>query len=323
MRLSLLPLAALTLLPLMGCGEPFDSRTLVTGLRILAVKAEPPEAGPGVDVTYTALVTHPGRDGDALLYGFVACTPGLSGCLEQQEALAAAGGDEAQAQIEYQKTSMRYGIATVSGGHALGFGANMPLPLTLLDGDDGGEGRNAQLSFFACEADACFSEGALSGDTSAVADLPPEVSVLGLKRARVSTSDAPNQNPTVSRLELIIPQGEAVAVEEGGTLAIPEGEEVSLRAVLPVGAAEAYTFLDDDGVVEERVERMYVGWYSTVGEFQDATSTVEVDEDGVPSAQVIFTVPEGEGSGPQQLYVVVWDRRGGLGWLTANFKVEP
>ena len=47
---------ALLLMLVMGCGPEFDPASLVTGLRVLAVKAEPPELAPGETSTLTPLI---------------------------------------------------------------------------------------------------------------------------------------------------------------------------------------------------------------------------------------------------------------------------
>ena len=62
-----------------GCNQPLPSRALVDDLRVLGVRAEPPEAAPGETIVFDALVgdvevpTRPFRRGWAL------CTPGVDG----------------------------------------------------------------------------------------------------------------------------------------------------------------------------------------------------------------------------------------------------
>ena len=312
---------------LAGCDPGFDPRTLVTGLRILAVQAEPAEVEPGQDMTMRALVAYPGQSDSGLVYGFIACTPSESGCIESEEALVAADGDEAQAEVEYQKTSVRVGAGLVSNGLLVATGANLTTPSTILEGAaDPIEGRNYQVQFFACDAEACLDGDSVSGGVDAIDDLPPEVSVLGIKRGRVSLSEVPNSNPTVESLELVNDGGDIISVLNGGKLSVGGGQIVTLSAVLPQGTSETYSFINDDGESEERVERMYVGWYSTAGEFSEATTLVDADSStSEERSQVEFELPaqtdlNGESVG---VYVVVWDRRGGIGWLTADLEIEP
>ena len=60
------------LLLLSACWPGFENATYVHGLRVLAVKAEPPEAAPGSNVAMQALVVD--TDGAAITADWVACT---------------------------------------------------------------------------------------------------------------------------------------------------------------------------------------------------------------------------------------------------------
>ena len=76
-RLPALGAALLT-----GCGEGPMDETLVDELRVLGIRAEPPEAAPGEPVALTALVADPaGTGADVLLWH---CTDLGDGCLEPE-----------------------------------------------------------------------------------------------------------------------------------------------------------------------------------------------------------------------------------------------
>src|SRR5438105_2652666 len=64
---------------LAGCAQPLPSRALVDDLRILGVRAEPPEAPPGTSVHFDALIADPRGSGRALKLAWALCTPGSGG----------------------------------------------------------------------------------------------------------------------------------------------------------------------------------------------------------------------------------------------------
>ncbi len=53
----------LLILLVTGCGPQFDPASYLTGLRVLAIKAEPPELAPGQTATLTPLIFQPGQPG--------------------------------------------------------------------------------------------------------------------------------------------------------------------------------------------------------------------------------------------------------------------
>lgn len=313
---STLALAALT-----ACGPSLDPRSLVSGLRLLAVQAEPAEVEPGAEITYRALVTDPGQDGAPLVYGFLQCTPGAAGCLEQEEALAASGGDAEAAEIAYQKTSVRYGLGTVEDEILVAVGANMQAAETLLDGAaNPEEGANNQVTAFVCDAETCLS--GVSPSAEAAGGLPAEASVIAVKRARISTSAAPNHNPVFLDLRVGVDAGAGGGASAADPVPpqLTVGQPVTVAVTLPLEAAEPYVYVTDDGVPESRTERLYVGWYATGGEFESSTSLLE-EVGGQLVGQVSFTPPAAEAS--LGVYAVAWDRRGGIGWITGRIEVVP
>jgi len=75
---------SLSLFSVLACGVEFDPSSLVQEMRVLSIKAEPPEVSPGSSVTFTPLVTNPSGDPLAyrwMLYGDASFmeSPGTSG----------------------------------------------------------------------------------------------------------------------------------------------------------------------------------------------------------------------------------------------------
>src|SRR5512142_2236680 len=86
--IALATVGLLALLSLPACSTKFDGPEKVQGLRLLAVKAEPPELGAALDgsgagwpadtATLSSLVAHPGyaaAAGPAAIVLHLACTP--------------------------------------------------------------------------------------------------------------------------------------------------------------------------------------------------------------------------------------------------------
>lgn len=302
---------------LVGCGPGFSPASLVDKVRVLAIQADPAEVGPGQSLSYRALVAAPDHEGETLVYTFVACTTGPEGCLEQSEALAAAGGDPTLGNEIYQQTSVRYGFANFQGEEVEAVGANLLTPASVLNfTPTPEEGANVQVTFIACMADACSEASTEGGGTdllSILDTLPPGESALAVKRARVSTSTTPNHNPVFTTFEV---PDLGVEVADGGAFTPVDSEPLTLVVHLPDDAVEAYLYETDDGVTESREERPYLRWYSTAGDFEASSTDLVVDPDGGWTSSIVFNPPDPLGD--FTLWAVIWDRRGGMAWISAH-----
>ena len=86
-----------------------------------------------------------------------------------------------------------------------------------------------------------------------------------------------------------------------------------MGVVLAEDGVETYTFIDDDGVSEERTEEPYLLWYTDQGGF-DATATLYPDVD---AAYIAPDAPQGDQG---EVWVVVRDRRGGMSWAGLSLR---
>jgi hypothetical protein len=150
-----------------GCNDPLPSRALVDDLRVLAVRAEPPEAAPGATITFDALVGDVEVPSRAFRRGWALCTPGVDG--------VATCGDP--------------GRVTALG---TGSTATWTVPDDLLDDlspDDAAIGRDVYV-VFGIELDGL--------------DSAPEEGEhdVAFKRVRISTNPEPNANPVIEALLL-------------------------------------------------------------------------------------------------------------------------
>jgi len=135
----------------------------------------------------------------------------------------------------------------------------------------------------------------------------------GIYRLAVRFSGAPNHNP-----ELL-----DVTLADGGTLqgaALPLNQELRLYPRIPDGGPGGIeTFVGLDGGVQH--ERFSYSWASTAGEVVDFRSAEPIPED--PSATSDIRFRTHETPGPVQIYVVLRDLRGGVSWLVFDATLGP
>ena len=173
-----------------ACQQQTTDRTLVDDLRVLAIRATPPEAAPGATVQIDALVADPKGGGRAVSAAWGICTPdfvkGVSSCAEPGRTLPAGVG-----------TSLSFTV----GAGALD---TVP-PEQQLRGID-------LFLVVSAHADANNAE--------------PARDVIAFKKLRVSTSPTPNRNPKLIRFALggdgsgpyAAAPGEVVELEVSATL---------------------------------------------------------------------------------------------------------
>ncbi len=229
MKKTHLPAAALALsLALLaaaaGCGIPqFDPPSLVNSVRILAIKAEPPEAAPGDSVVVTTAVFDPLA---APLLVWTVCTPdpvaGASACAA---ALAKGGGAVADPlfgpvitvdipidALQGSKDPTALAVASLivcSGGDPL------------LGGDP--------LTCFPAES----SDGG-AGDGGVSFDQIPENVEIGIKRITVSDTITPNQNPVIA----LVPRASAASMRARCEMLLSPGGRTMPRTFMDrLGAA--------------------------------------------------------------------------------------
>jgi hypothetical protein len=129
---------------------------------------------------------------------------------------------------------------------------------------------------------------------------------IAYKRLVVSLATTPNQNPEVASFTL-----DAISMPAGVEVQIDAGEPYELGITIPDGAREVYTFLNSDGVEEERVEEPYATFNTTSGEVFGSITLW-------PYMQAGFVAPEEAGT-RGQWFVVLRDRRGGMAWWVQDW----
>ncbi|MBM4364881.1 MAG: hypothetical protein FJ090_02020 [Deltaproteobacteria bacterium] len=256
----------------------------VDRLRVLAVAAEPAEPRPGDTVTFSSLIVSPVEPlaGSA----WFACSAELSsdyGCEVDPALLEGAEGGEIDP-------------ATLAEAGMIGFlpylAPSWTVPgdyLDALDDDAKLEGTFGMVYIMAFP------------DKENVDEADIEVAY---KRVPVSLATTPNDNPVVTALSI-----GGYVVPEGATIRVEPGKTYTLGYAMAEGSVETYAYRNSAGQDEEREEEPYATFYLQEGSFDQPYAVW-------PDAEVEFTAPGEPTLAAQSLWVVVRDRRGGMGWAS-------
>lgn len=195
----------LAIVMLLGaCNKSFTPADHVEGLRVLAIKAEPPEAAPGAMTTLTALAVD--TSGAAISVDWAACTeaaiPGTGivnpDCLQKDTAafLAELGAGTPLAATVPMIDPNIFAPPDASGG--------LYLPI------------RARVS--------------TSGDRIDV-----------IYQMRFGQSTMPNHNPTLASVEVVAADGTTAPLDEATPLAVSSGQAITVRATFTPESVETYT----------------------------------------------------------------------------------
>lgn len=309
-----------------ACAE-FESATIVIDLRVLAVRAEPPEvlvppdpedvdleAIP--DVELCALVADP-ADSRRLAYRFTACPPTREGRCDPAEPLLALGTgtvddpEEAGAPVsicatlEPQPTLLAILEAAVSLDDLQGFG---------------GVDLMVEMAVWPEERGIEAAEYAFKSVRFGVT-LPAE--------------RTPNRNPAIDAVTLLrdpfdeiedvdgeMPRGRCADVTP---VAVAPDEQIELLPVPAEDAVEDYVVPTFDGGSREFTENLTYHFYATSGDWTRGESGGPRDVAGnVPTTESRWRAPE-EVDAPSdvQLWIVQRDERGGQSFFPTCVRVAP
>ena len=330
-------------LSLLACvPELADDRARIASPRVLAVRASPAEAKPGLSVTLTALVAAPAgaaMTGDGLEWAMCLARkpltelgPVAEECVER----FAEGGEDF---LRLGRGASVTGAVPADACRRFG-----PLAPPATAGGVAGRPVDPDLSGGYHQPIVLGSEAG-----AALASVRLACGIVGVPNAesvRYGQGYRPNENPEIDRVEIV--SGEARTIEPGLAVAgatVAAGARVELRAWWaacprepacgdglctagenqsscaadcrdePRGCTGAETYLwanPETRKVEERREGIRVSWFSTGGAFaEEQTGRSEEDADGTETSNV-WTAPSEPGL--VRVWVVIRDDRGGVGW---------
>lgn len=285
-----------------ACRPAFDERPgLVEGPRLLAVVAEPAELRPGQALTLRPVVASPGGQPEATDFTWSFCQSPKppaednavgAPCLLKPGSPLAWDGELARGNLPLDACAR--------------FGPDAPP-----EGDVRPRDADETGGFFQPVVVRAFGE---------VWVHPQRVS-CGLPQApadrarEFAASYRPNRNPAPPTLTAEL-DGRPLSFE-----AVPRGAgRVILRARWSSDDAEAYLAWSAEGRdLRERRESMRVSWYASAGRL-DTAATGRDENDGATESANAWQPPEAPG--PQTLWVVLKDARGGAGVTRVHMIVE-
>lgn len=308
MRAALLPLLVLT-----ACGGAWKPVTIIEGLRVIGVRADPPEVRPGQPSALEALVLDPTRPGQNTTMVWLGCEPDPYGAGRGACNDLASIGDQ-NALID----SMRLpdGIKLIGLGNRATY-ATSPSLFDVLAADDDRrkKGTVGTIASLAVAADV-----PLNATMEQLAPILAKVqsreiaSQLTLFRVRVSENAVQNVNPSI---DAFIVDGETLP--KGATAMIQPFAEHYVD--LAAHDMEPFEEIAPSGVVQKQ-ERLVVSWYSTVGRFSNDRVALGTD---VKSRFVGPGDPVENDPIPDSrrgtFWAVVRDSRGGQVWADWPFFV--
>ncbi len=323
----------LLLIGLVACDDKLPVQSFVEKLRVLGVRAEPPEVAPGQTTTLDALVVQPPKLRvelpRAVSFLWVSCSvpPGVT-------QLAPCGVSEL--------TEAPPACADDPGAAICLLGDQPSVQYTAIASTIGSDGTGQRLITMV----ASETEGGALGcllDTAANNGIPtdPDHCVISLKRLVVSTASAAakNRNPTLASLTMHLDDAAMLRVESDlldGTArytVAPDKDKPTWRLVA-TRATEA-----SEQKPDARYEELSVAWYISAGKLAGARSIFEETEcqgdacnltppplavnaewTAPTAAQRIESVPA---DGLTEFWAIVRDDRGGIGWLYGTARPEP
>jgi len=284
----------------LSCRPRFEEReSLVTGPRVLALRAEPPESSPGQTATYRALVATPEGEAQAITFQWSFCAAPKP-LTENNSVSAACLGDQVR---PLEGVFVEIQAATPTDACEL-FGPDTP-PGDFRPRDADETGGFYQPLRLRALGQTAFG---LERITCNLPNAPLDVAVDLTKRY------VPNRNPT------LLPIHAQKDGEEISPTALAAGEDVVFEVSWAEADAEAFLAFDPNmQSLSLRREAMRVSWFATAGAFEhDVTGRTEEDES--TSTSNPFRAPAEPG--PIFLWIVLRDSRGGLDFAGYTIDVQ-
>jgi len=273
---------------------------LVDRPRILAIKAEPPEAIAGQEVTFEALIPNPdAEEGVDWATMWLACPP------DPNNPGAIGFGCELDIGTLDFETMDPTELASVG---FIGLEPFFPpayiVPPNLLSHlvteRDRREGVNVTIQVSAMPPEVLEEQ---------VDDLDFNEIEVGYKRLVVSDATTPNSNPSI--FEFVV---DRIPIAAGALVHVEPEQNYELGVILEENLIETYEYLTRDGALEIRREEPYAAWYTTHGTMLEEVTLY-------PFTEATWTAPKRSGV-EGTWYAVVRDRRGGMTWHVQDWVTD-
>ena len=304
-----------------GCGDLFESRTLLTSYRVLGMRADPVEPGIDDEIRLQLFDFDPSLASDdpetltyewkICLYSFGSVT--LYECVDPGLELPVESGGWAAVIDLNRLDSSGLSLREVMRALMIGMWKARDLEKGVdVDDDDWLEDRKTEFSNLLSDEGIPLwikvDSGRGQPGTEGSLDR-----VQSVKMLVVYDEPSDNRNPEIVDLVVAgVPSpggGETEGSGNGISVAVQPGESVSIEVRLQPGAAQQFTDYEpaeeaeDPPIEVEKIEELTHAWFSTGGEIEPIWSTGE-------DTEATFKAPEE--AGPVQVMVTVRDNRGGI-----------
>lgn len=279
-----------------------EPASLIDKLRVLAIKAEPPESVPGQMVSLTALVADPLASVRRTGHLWVMCDPSVDGEL---------GNACAQ-----QNTLRDFDLESLPDGvniFPLFFNfAFYRAPWGILDelDEDSLERRRGMTATVLLVA----WEGGSQEDLQD----PVVQRQLAIKRIRIADpQEEPNRNPVLETVTL-----GGLTFEKNDVPEVKAGSTITLSASSTADSVQTFERVMPDGTTVEQSEQNVFSWYTRGGRFTQGLEYSSRTESGDPiglELPALGTLPDDR----LDIWVVLRDARGGTDWAHRTLQLVP
>jgi hypothetical protein len=309
-------LAALLTLALLaaglgGCGANFDSPTLLSKLRLLALQAQPVNPATGDATTITPLVYSPSAATAALEFSWSWC-PLLGQANDGY--VCPISHDDASALLAASGVTAPLPDFDLGAAPTASFTNRFPPEVLAALCADGFDGEPVDCTNgFPIRVSVRVTQGAATQVGTTVVRLP------------LAAGAASNANPAPGALSVDLPAGTAV-LDDAGTVIVPRLQDNVLHVALDDSQAETYVGAGLDGGTATLRETLLVSWFAELGDFHDGRTLFIDGVESLADASTDKWKPPAarEDARPSsRVIVVVRDDRGGVGWTSATAALEP
>jgi hypothetical protein len=338
-RAFLAAAAALALAASGACSNDLPAASFIDKLRVLAVRAEPPEVAPGQPTTLDYLAVEPPLPQNdagitpsplsavwlacALPSGSLTVTPCGIGSGMSAATMPPLCADEPSAPLCLIGTNASETYTPDINALAGAASTQLLLTVAVADTPDGAAG---------CLLDIANNDGIPTN---------PDHCVISIKRLDISDpaqrTIPPNANPTIAQYYATTPSGYGITLDApGGTWQYaPPGDDLAWWDVAAIRADDAAQ-LKSDGTYEA----LTASWFTTAGSIDGdrsiylppgcndpASCTDQIPEDGADTLWFAPTAAQAAGfvdqSGVVDFWAVIRDDRGGVGWSAGSLTLAP
>jgi hypothetical protein len=216
---------------LAACSGSLPSYTTIDDLRVLTLKAEPPDVSAGATLTVTPLISDVNGAGRTLQYSAV-------GCLDPGLLYGAEATCEGSATLVTLASATSFTLSSPAYTEA-GPSISVPIPTTVAIRRSTADLYNGVAYLFVYTVTA-----------------PDGKTVKAVKRLIASTRTTRNSNPVLSDIVT------DASVSLGSTL---PGAEVTLKASHAAGVQESYDLMRVDGTKVDVTEKVITTWFLSDG----------------------------------------------------------